>query len=99
VFAVNLSHFFALRFPLATFAALLAGDGILVGAAYPLAIGAGPDQASSLYAADLWGSALGAFTAGTFLAPLAGCAATLAISSGIVLITVLAAAVLRKRRS
>jgi spermidine synthase len=96
--ASQLPHLFTLRFPLAGFAVLLAGAGCLVGAAYPLAASPSPDQASAVYAADLWGSALGAFTAGAFLAPLAGCAATLAISAGIVLSALLAAPVLRKRR-
>ena len=97
--AWQLPHFFALLHPLATFAALLAGTGCLVGAAYPVAESARPDQASALYAADLWGSSLGAFTAGAFLAPLAGHTATLAIAAGIVLIVLLTAWVLRRRRS
>ena len=70
----------------------------MVGAAFPLAAAANFEQASAFYAADLWGSALGAFTAGAFLAPLAGYAATLAVSAGVVLIALLAA-VLRKPRS
>jgi MFS family permease len=97
--AVQLPHTFALRFPLTVFATLLAAAGLLVGAAFPLVVVSSPDQASALYAADLWGSALGAFTAGTFLAPLAGYAATLAVSAGIVLIALLATSALRRPRS
>jgi len=97
-FAWQLPHIFAFDHPLAVFAALLAGAGSLVGAAFPLAVSVDSHRASSLYAADLWGSALGAFTAGAFLAPLAGYAATLVVSAGIVLIALLAVPVLRKRR-
>ena len=99
VIAAQLPHAFALRYPLAAFAALLAGAGLLVGAAFPLAAGSSPEQASAFYAADLWGSALGAFTAGAFLAPLVGYAATLAVSAGVVLMALLTALVLRKPRS
>jgi spermidine synthase len=95
--AVQLPHFFAVSHPLAVFAALLATTGILVGAAFPLAVRLHPEMAASMYTADLWGSALGAFTAGAFLAPLVGHAATLFVSATAVLISL--ASVLQKLRS
>jgi len=97
--AAQLPRLLTVHSPLTVFSLLLAGTGLLVGAAFPLAANLRPQQAGAIYAGDLWGSALGAFTAGTFLAPLAGCVRTAAAAGGLVLISLLAAAVLRKRRS
>lgn len=73
------------------FCGLLAGLGLLVGWAYPLACPAGPAE---VYAADLWGSSLGAFLTGAFLVPLAGMRASLALAG-----CAAAAALLWPRRS
>jgi len=63
--------------------------GFLVGAAYPLALnGLDGGKAGDLYAADLWGSALGAFLASGFLIPILGYA-RLFLFTGIFLITAL----------
>ncbi len=58
--------------PLAVFGNLLALAGFLVGSSFALAVALEPDQAGTLYAADLWGSASGALLSGLFFIPLLG---------------------------
>ncbi|MDP6504606.1 MAG: hypothetical protein QF886_13370, partial [Planctomycetota bacterium] len=65
---------------LASFSALLALDGLLVGVTFPLAVAVQRQPAASLYAADLWGAALGAFVTGAFLVPMLGLARTVQYS-------------------
>lgn len=81
ILAWKAPQLFSLQSPLVAFSGLLAAAGFLVGAAFPLALARSPGQAASLYAADLWGSALGAFLSGLFLVPLFGHRRTLALST------------------
>ncbi|MCB4755804.1 MAG: hypothetical protein LHV69_02445 [Elusimicrobia bacterium] len=54
--------------------------GVMIGAAYPIAAQIEAGRAAQLYAADLWGSALGAFLAGSCLIPLLGQPTTFLVS-------------------
>ena len=67
---------------LALFPALLGLTGLAVGLAFPLACGTDP---SVVYAADLWGSALGAFLTAAFLVPLAGMRLTVLLAAAVLL--------------
>ena len=58
--------------PLILFTALLFLTGFLVGTAFVAAALSVPEKTGILYAADLWGSALGALATGTFLVPIIG---------------------------
>ncbi|MBI2193638.1 MAG: hypothetical protein HYU36_16810 [Planctomycetes bacterium] len=80
------------------FALLIGLDGLLVGAAFPLALNTGRVRPERLYGADLWGASFGAFLAGAFLTPLLGARQTLAFC-GVGLVLALAAALPRLRTS
>ncbi len=67
--------------PLGAFIGLLVLTGALVGAAFPLALARAPGRAGALYAADLWGSALGALLSGLILVPVFGHQRTLIFSA------------------
>lgn len=69
------------RTGLLIFCSLLAGAGLAVGAAFVSATRIAQTNAGTLYAADLWGSALGAFAAGAFLVPIIGLQPTMAVSA------------------
>jgi spermidine synthase len=72
------------------FSLLLALNGFLVGAAFPIALAAEGQRPAGLYAADLWGAALGAFLTGAFLVPLLGMPGTLLAGAGFAALSVLA---------
>jgi hypothetical protein len=63
---------------LVVFPAVLGLGGFIVGLAFPLACGS---DAALVYAADLWGSAFGAFLTAAFLIPLAGMRVSLYIAA------------------
>ncbi|MBI4677622.1 MAG: hypothetical protein HY748_08565 [Elusimicrobia bacterium] len=69
------------------FPVLLAFTGFLVGWSFPLACrtGSAADSPQAVYAADLWGSALGAFLTAAFLVPLGGMQESLLVAAAAVL--------------
>jgi len=67
---------------LSLFPVLLGLTGLAVGAAFPLAC---EGEASVVYAADLWGSALGAFLTAAFLVPLVGMRLTVQLAAAVLL--------------
>ncbi len=77
--------------------------GFLVGAAFPFAVaGLSAEAVAGLYAADLWGSAFGAFVASAFFIPLLGYSQLLLFTGFLLLATGLippVAAALQKHRS
>lgn len=79
----KISLLFALTNPVLVFGMLLTLAGFLVGAAFPVAAQINSGQAKVFYAADLWGAAAGALTAGAFVAPFMGYAGALMACSGI----------------
>lgn len=96
ILAKNIDFFLTVHSPLIVFGILLAVTGFLVGALFPLTVNPQEEKAQVFYAADLWGSALGAFSAGTFLAPLIGYVKTLYLSS-ILLVAIIPAYIILKK--